>query len=88
MDRTPVKSSMMKSVGYDPATKILHVEFPTGQVYEYSGVTPEQHSAFMAAESMGKHFGKHIAGGKFPFKKIDSQPRVPLQPSSPAASRG
>lgn len=53
--RTPVDSSNVRSIGYDPATQELHVEFHStpGTVYVYSGVPPEKHAALMAAESKG-----------------------------------
>ncbi len=68
MDRTPVKSSQLSSVGYDPETSILEVEFSTGAVYQYFQVKPEHHAALLAADSIGGHFGQHIRG-KFPYQK-------------------
>lgn len=59
MKRSAVKSSNIKSVGYDAETKTLEVEFSSG-VYAYRGVTPEQHRTLMSAESIGGHFHKHI----------------------------
>jgi hypothetical protein len=62
MELKPVKSSMISKVGYDEASQSLHVEFPNGRAYVYEGVSPEQHSAFMGAESVGKHFASAIRG--------------------------
>ena len=66
---TDVESSQVKSIGYDPSTNTLAVQFSrgTGAVYHYPGVTPEQHQAFLKAESIGTHFGKHFKNS--PFKK-------------------
>ena len=60
MEMKPVKSSQIHSVGHDPATKTLAVRFyakgEPGPVYHYPEVTAEQHTAFLGAESIGKHF--------------------------------
>ena len=59
---TGVKSSQVKEIGYDAATKTLAVTFTRGKgaVYHYPGVTQEAFDAFKNAESIGTHFGKHI----------------------------
>lgn len=66
---TNVESSQVQSIGYDAATGTLAVQFKrgTGAVYHYPGVTPEQHLAFIKADSIGTHFGKHFKNA--PFKK-------------------
>jgi hypothetical protein len=38
MERTPVTSTDILSVGYDPDQELLEVEFIRGAVYQYSGV--------------------------------------------------
>lgn len=70
----PVTSNQVKAIGYDPETQTLAVTFTrgTGAVYHYPGVTPEQHDAFMQAESIGKHFGQHIKD--LPFEKFAADP--------------
>ncbi len=64
-----VESSQVKSIGYDATTNTLAVQFTrgTGAIYHYPGVTPEQHQAFIKADSIGTHFGKHFKSA--PFKK-------------------
>lgn len=66
----PVSSSQVKAIGYDPVTKTLACVFAhgPGHVYHYPNVTPEQHAAFVGAESIGTHFGKHIK--PLAFKKF------------------
>ncbi|OHD15963.1 MAG: hypothetical protein A2Y38_01730 [Spirochaetes bacterium GWB1_59_5] len=41
IQRLPVVSSNLKSMGYDTASGTLEVEFSSGQVYRYRGVPPE-----------------------------------------------
>jgi hypothetical protein len=64
MQRTQVQSSNIKSIGHDRKTKQLHVEFNSGKVYCYEGVTDEEHKALMGASSKGSHFHKHIKSRK------------------------
>lgn len=67
---TPVKSSQVASIGYDAESKTLAVTFTRGPdtVYRYPNVDPKVHADFMAAESIGTFFGKHIK--PLPFKKF------------------
>lgn len=69
----PVKSSQVSHIGYDEATKTLAVQFSrgTGAIYHYPGVTKEHHAAFVNAESIGVHFGKHIKS--LPFNKFAAE---------------
>lgn len=78
MDRKEVKSSQIKSIGYDPDSKIMEVEFhswdkakPTS-VYQYRNVEEHHYLGLYNAESIGSHFGKHFRPNaeRFPFTKI------------------
>jgi hypothetical protein len=53
-------STAIEAVGHDADSKTLHVRFRSGKTYAYPEVSPEAHSRFMSAESMGAHFSKHI----------------------------
>lgn len=55
----PVKSSNIEAIGYDPASRELHVKFKSGG-YVYADVAPDKHAALMKAESKGKHVHEHI----------------------------
>jgi hypothetical protein len=81
MERQPVKSSQIVSIGHDPATRELHIEFNSGGVYRYEDVSVEEHQALIAAESIGKHFGKFIR----PHKKCVKLPaEKPVEKSADA----
>lgn len=69
IQRVPVHSSYVKSIGYDPASQVMHVEFDGGKVFHYDGVPPEAHLAFRNSDSIGKHFHANIKG-KFSHKMI------------------
>lgn len=60
MDRSPVKSSNIKTVGYDPKTKTLEIEFHTGDVHQYAGVSPQSHKKMVSAKSIGGYFQVNI----------------------------
>jgi hypothetical protein len=60
MQRTPVDSSMMASVGYDAASRTLEIEFRSGRVYQYFDVPRRIHRELMKAESHGCYFNDEI----------------------------
>jgi len=60
MNREPVESSDLSSVGYDLNIKTLEIEFNSGGVYQYFDVPENVHSELMSAPSKGKYFHKFI----------------------------
>lgn len=63
----PVESSNIKAIGWDGENQILVVQFNSG-TYQYPNVPKEVYEAFLAADSIGKHFHAvirpHYAGIK------------------------
>jgi len=53
MERKRVNASNIRSVGYDSGRQLLEVEFTSGSIVQYSGVSPEVHRRFMNAPSPG-----------------------------------
>ena len=72
MEMTPIKSSNVKSVGFDPESKKMRVEFSNGTMYEYSDVAPHVHAELRSAESVGSYFAKNIRG-KYGVEKITNE---------------
>lgn len=62
MHRQPVSSSNIASIGYDPATQILEVEFHNNSVYQYFNVPSIVYQALMAAPSHGVYLNANIKG--------------------------
>jgi len=60
MDRQPVRSSNICSVGYEPETRTLEVEFNSGGIYQYSGVPETVYQGLMQAISKGSYFHDYI----------------------------
>ena len=71
LERQPVKSRILRSVGYDDSTKILEIEFHTGLVYQYSGVLPKVYKDLMHSDEIGKYFSEKIRP-KFQTKQVDA----------------
>jgi hypothetical protein len=69
MDRKRVNASNIRSIGYDAAKQLLEVEFTSGSIVEYSGVSPEVHRQFMNAPSPGSFFQDKV-DENFPAKRI------------------
>lgn len=70
MERTPVISSNIVSIGYDPGQRILEVEFLRGAVYQYFGVPSHVHQGLMNAPSHGKYFDLHVKKAEYPYKRV------------------
>jgi KTSC domain len=60
MNRQPVDSSNLKSVGYDKASQTLEIEFQNGGIYEYYDVPEEEYDDLMSASSKGSYFMSNI----------------------------
>lgn len=60
MDRIPVSSSNIRSIGYDEANQILEVEFHHGLVYHYHNVPVTIYQALMSAPSKGQFLNQHV----------------------------
>lgn len=62
MDRVPVTSSNINSVGYDPDEKTLAVEFKDGTIYHYHDVEKDVHENLVSARSVGGFLHANIRG--------------------------
>ena len=70
--RTQVSSSSILSHGYDPDTQTLAVQFTSGHIYHYSGVTPEAAQEFAEAPSLGSHWHANLRG-KYESTRIEEE---------------
>jgi hypothetical protein len=60
MDREPVSSSLVSSVGYDPEERLLEVELTDWKVYQYTDVPGATYTGLMEADSHGRYFNNHV----------------------------
>lgn len=69
MQRIPVESSDIVSIGYDEPSRTLEIEFQNDRVYRYRDVDPEVHAQFMRADSYGQFFSTFITR-RFRYEKV------------------
>lgn len=62
MNREPVSSSNVKSVGYDANSSTLEIEFHSSGIYQYFGVSEPVYRGLMDAGSVGSYLARNIKG--------------------------
>ncbi len=62
MEREPVISSNVASVGYEPQTMTLEVEFLDGGLYQYFDVPEAEYAGLISADSIGGYLNHNIKG--------------------------
>lgn len=55
-----VESNLFTSVAYRPDARQLYLRFHDGDIYRYFDFSVQMYETFLAAESKGRHFGRHI----------------------------
>jgi len=70
MERIPVQSSNLASVGYDAESLTLEIEFNHGGIYQYFGVSQDIYDGLMNASSKGNYFHQNIKLVGFAFQKL------------------
>ncbi len=69
MQREPVASSNLISVGYDDTSQTLEVEFKNGTIYQYYNVGRNIYEEFLASPSKGQFLAYQIKNG-FPYSRV------------------
>ncbi len=69
MERKRLNASTLRSVGYDAGKQVLEIEFTSGSIVQYTGVSPEVHRQFMNAPSPGSFYQDKI-DENYPSKRI------------------
>lgn len=70
MERTPVESTNLSSVGYDQMTATLEIEFNRSGIYQYHGVPLEIYEGLMNSGSKGSYFHENVRRAGYPCSKI------------------
>ena len=60
MERKRLNASNIRAVGYDERNRVLEVEFSSGSIVQYSGVSAEVHRRLMNSPSPGSYFHDNI----------------------------
>ena len=71
MQREPLLSNSLTSVGYDADTQTLEIEFKTGEIYRYLNVPESVYITFINSDSPGRFFIKHIKDAGYEFQKVE-----------------
>lgn len=69
MNREPISSSNIASVGYDADSQTLEIEFASGSVYQYYNVGTGLYEQFLSAPSKGQFLNTYIRNA-YPFSKV------------------
>lgn len=62
MQREPLSSPNIVSVGYDEEELVLEIEFDHGEIHDYLSVPLEKYRSLMQAESPDSYFNHNIRG--------------------------
>jgi len=68
--RICVMSPDLASAGYDPARRVLEIEFNWGGVYRYYDVEEDVYKGLINADSSSKFYDKHIKRAGFKYEKV------------------
>ncbi|WP_457809473.1 KTSC domain-containing protein [Kushneria sp. EE4] len=56
----PVRSSAIKAVGYDAATRRMKITFQQGRTYDFCNVPNEVYQGLISASSVGSYYDRVI----------------------------
>lgn len=71
MQRLPVDSSDIVSIGYDEKQRVLEIEFKENRIYQYQDVEPDIYERFTRTDSYGEYFYAHI-NKHYRYKRVES----------------
>jgi KTSC domain len=71
-----LQSSVFKAARYSEKKRLLYLEFCSGAIYRYFEFPAHQYCEFLAADSHGRYFNRHIVG-RFPEEMVRPPRRKP-----------
>jgi len=69
MNRVNLKSSFLKSVGFDGGARMLEVEFASGEVWQFASVPMAVYAELVRAPSKGTYF-EHFISDRYVHKRV------------------
>lgn len=69
MLRQHVSSSNIRSIGYDPDSTTLEVEFHGGRIYHYYNVPEYIYNGIMSAGSKGSYLHRNVKG-RYRYRQV------------------
>jgi hypothetical protein len=70
MERIPVQSSNIASIGYSTESSTLEVEFLNGSVYQYFGVPKDVFDSLMNSSSKGSFLDHNVKKAGYSYCRI------------------
>ena len=64
-----VESTVLTTVAYDEARRLLQLEFCSRAIYQYFGVPAAVHEALLGAPSKGSYFNQTVRR-RFPYRLV------------------
>ena len=71
MKRVPIRSSVIRSAGFDSSTGTLEIEFVTRLIYQYQRVPRVRFKSLIEASSKGRYFNANIRD-KYPYVQLEA----------------
>jgi hypothetical protein len=69
--RKPVDSTSIATMGYDPASGVLEIEFKeSGEVYRYFEVPVAAYEAFLEAPSKGTYLNQQFKKAGYRYERL------------------
>lgn len=69
MDRQRIRSESIRSIGYDPETHTLEIEFNNSGLYKYFDVPDTVYASLMHSRSKGAYVNDYVRD-RFDYKKL------------------
>jgi|GEM_PF-606537 len=70
MLRRPIRSTSLKSVGYDATALTLEIEYRNGRVVRYVGVSAAVHAALLAVPGKAQFVAQVLEGGPYQREQV------------------
>jgi hypothetical protein len=87
MPRIELNSTGLQAATYQDQLARLELEFRSGAIYQYFGVSGQTYQELLLAQSKGTYFHRHIRD-RFPYAKIHpAEPKSRLQEHRGQANR-
>jgi hypothetical protein len=72
MERSPLASSSVASVGYDDATQVLEIEFRSGRIYQFANVPRGVFDWLLRTPNKGSFVARMI-NGRYRYSDVTSE---------------
>ena len=70
MIRKNISSSDISSIGFEPQSQTLEIEFKSGGIFQYFEVSENIYNTLVNSISIGKYFNQYIKG-QYNYKKLN-----------------